>query len=182
VLSDEALVTAYLASGEAASLETLVERHLGPVRNLVFRMVLDDHLADDLTQEVFLQAIRGLPSFGGRAKFSTWLYRVAMNAIHNHVGRERRSPVEFREKLPDAGQTESRPDQAALGNELQRVLETALAELDPRLRAALVLTCLEGLPIKEAAAIEACSVPTMYWRMHRARKLLKSRLQKYLNE
>jgi RNA polymerase sigma-70 factor (ECF subfamily) len=181
VLSDEALVTAYLASREAAALETLVSRHLVPIRNLVFRMVLDDHVADDLTQEVFLQAIRGLPSFRGRAKFSTWLYRVAMNAIHKHLGRERRSPIEFREELPDAGHAGSPPDQAALSDELQGVLETALAELDPVLRAALVLTCLGGLPIPEAAAVENCSLPTMYWRIHRARRLLKCRLQKYLN-
>jgi RNA polymerase sigma-70 factor (ECF subfamily) len=181
VLSDESLVRAYLASGEAATLETLVRRHLKPIRNLVFRMLLDDHLADDLTQEVFLQAIRGLPKFRGRAKFSTWLYRVAMNAIHNHLGRERRSPVEFRGELPEAEQSELRPERVALGNELQRVLETALRELEPRLRAALVLTGLEGVPLKEAAAIEGCSLATLYWRIHRARKRLKSRLQKYLN-
>ena len=145
VLSDETLVAAYLASGDAAALDTLVRRHLGPIRNLVYRMVLDNHLADDLTQEVFLRAIRGLPTFAGQAKFSTWLYRVAMNTTHNHVRRQQRSPVEFVHEVPEGGQADGEPENEALGQELRGAIESALAGLAPTLRAAFVLTSLEGL-------------------------------------
>jgi len=72
VKSDEQLIACYRESGRAEALDTLTERYLGRVRAMIYPMVLDKTLADDLTQEVFLRAFRGLPSFDGRAQFSTW--------------------------------------------------------------------------------------------------------------
>jgi len=83
-------------------------------------MVLDDGTADDVTQEVFLRVVRHLPTFDGRSKFSTWLYRVAMNTCHSYLERARRSRLEFREELPERLDAASMPVQAVLDAELRR--------------------------------------------------------------
>ena len=89
--SDEELVASYLAGLGDTHLSELVDRHLGRVRSTVYAMVLDPAAADDLTQEVFCRAIGGLGSFGGRARFSTWLYRITMNTVRGFLARRRRS-------------------------------------------------------------------------------------------
>ncbi len=179
--SDEQLVASYQDSGRREALEELAERHLGAVRAMIYPMVLDKTVADDLTQEVFLRAIRGLAGFDGRAKFSTWLYRVAMNTTHSFLARRNRSPVSFQRELPDQPQQTSKtPEGTAMENELDGAIRAALADLTPKLRAAIVLTALEQKDAAEAARIEGCSTATMYWRIHEARKQLKKRLEGHL--
>ena len=179
--SDEQLIDCYRESGVRQPLDELVGRYLGKVRGTVYAMVLDAALADDLTQEVFLRAIRGLAGFDGRAKFSTWLYRVAMNTTHSFLARRSRSPVTFhpdpRDRPHEAGQS---PEGAAMECELDAAIRAALADLTPKLRAAIVLTSLEQKDASEAARIEGCSIATMYWRIHEARKQLKKRLERHL--
>ena len=180
--SDEQLIDCYLESGEPCALEELVGRYLNKVRGTVYAMVLDTSLADDLTQEVFLRAIRGLPGFDGRGQFSTWLYRVAMNTTYSFLARRSRSPVTFRPELPDRPCGADRtPVGAAMEVELDGAIRAALADLPPKLRAAVVLITLEHFDAAEAARIEGCSTGTIYWRMHKARKQLKKCLERHLD-
>jgi RNA polymerase sigma-70 factor, ECF subfamily len=177
VKSDEQLVNCYRESGHAEALEELVRRHLGKVRAMIYPMVLDPAITDDLTQEVFLRMLGGLAAFNGRSQFATWLYRVTMNTACSFLARQARSPVTFCATVPDCAQPDGRrPEQAAAGAELDDAVEAALRELSPKLRAAIVLTAIRQLPVGEAAQIEGCTTATMYWRIHRARKLLKQRL------
>ena len=179
--SDEQLVASYQDSGQREALDELTERHLGTVRAMIYPMVLDKTLADDLTQEVFLRVFRGLTSFDGRSRFSTWLYRVTMNTAHGFLARHRRSPVNFRAELPDRCQSSSEhPESAAMQGELESAVEAAVRDLPPKLRAAMVLITLERLEVGEAARIEGCTKATMYWRLHEARKRLKRRLKGHL--
>ena len=90
--SDEQLVAAWRQSGDRGPLETLAARHVATVRRMVHSMTIDDTLTDDLVQEVFLKAFRRLGSFEGRARFTTWLYRIAMNTVHDAVARRLRAP------------------------------------------------------------------------------------------
>ena len=105
---DEDLIRSYRASGSESALNELVGRHIGQIRRLVFSMVLDDAVADDLTQDVFLRAIRGLASFDGRSQFSTWIYRVAMNTVYSHLDRHGRSPVVFDSEMSDGKESSTR--------------------------------------------------------------------------
>lgn len=179
--SDEQLIAGYRDSGQNHALEELTGRYVGKVRAMIYPMVLDRTLADDLTQEVFLRAFRGLAGFNGRSRFSTWLYRVAMNTAHSFLARRRRAPVSFRGELPDCPQTKSGgPAATAMQRELEAAIEAALGELPPKLRAAVVLTSLEQMDVAEAARIEGCTRATMYWRIHEARKRLKRRLESHL--
>ena len=179
--SDEQLIDCYFQSGDRHALEELVGRYLKKVRGTVYPMVLDASLADDLTQEVFLRAIRGLAGFDRRAKFSTWLYRVAMNTTHSFLTRRNRSRLTFHPELPDrpheAGKS---PEGAAMDGEIDGAIRAALADLPPKQRAAIVLILLEHVNVAEAARIEECSTATIYWRIHKARKQLKKCLERHL--
>jgi RNA polymerase sigma-70 factor (ECF subfamily) len=179
-LNDEQLVSTYRESGKAELLDQLMVRHLPKVRGLVFRMLLDDGSTDDVTQEVFLKAFRGLDSFQGQSKFGTWLYRVAINVVHDFLRKENRSRVEYRADLPQPESEAVKPEQAALQSELMGEVHQALAGLSPSLRAAMALTVLDQHSPKEAAEIEDCSLETMYWRIHEARKQLKQGLNHYV--
>ena len=179
--TDEQLVAAYRDSGKTEALEELVGRYVGRIRGFAYQMVLDPSAADDLTQEVFLRVLRGLPTFRGRSKFSTWLYRLAMNAARSFLTKRNRSPLGSRTDLTETAQARyPQPDRAALDAELEASVEAALRGLSPKLRGAIVLTSLQNLEAKEAARIEGCTTATMYWRIHEARRQLKKRLEKYL--
>jgi RNA polymerase sigma-70 factor (ECF subfamily) len=176
--SDEQLVAAWRASGDRAALEALATRHLATVRRMVHSMTLDDGLADDLAQEVLLRAFRSLGSFAGRARFTTWLYRIAMNTVHGAVARQRRSPIESGAVLSDAAASGSEaPASRAERAEFDGAVGRALAALPPKLRAAIVLVTIEELDPAEAARIEGCTRATIYWRLHEARKRLAESLR-----
>lgn len=177
---DRQLIARYQQAGCREALDQLVREHIGKVRSVVFPMVLDHSLADDLTQESIMKAVRGLPKFDGRAAFSTWLYRIAMNTVNSHFERNGRAPVTFQSEVPEPTFGGSAPDGVAVECELATDIETALQTLSPKLRAAIVLTCLQGLSADEAASIEGCSTGTMYSRVHEARKQLKQKLARHL--
>jgi len=148
---------------------------------MISQMVLNDADADDLTQEVFLRAIRGISGFQGRSQLSTWLYRIAMNTVHNFLRRQNRRQPAPGEVLEDrADLRASTPERLAMAGELNNAITAAVGSLPPALRAAVVLTILQGLRVREAAKIEGCTAATMYWRIHKARKVLKKRLEEYL--
>jgi RNA polymerase sigma-70 factor (ECF subfamily) len=180
--SDEELVDSFRRTGQTRDLDVLLGRYVGRLRRTIYAMVLNASDADDLTQEVFLRAIRGLPQFSGQSRFSTWLHRVALNTTRRFLRRRAGSPVVPAAVLPDpAGPASDQPEREAMQAEMNQQITAALAELSPPLRAAVALTVLEGISAQEAARIEDCSRATMYWRVHRARKILTQRLAKYLS-
>lgn len=175
--SDEDLVMSVCQQNRRDALDELVRRHLGAVRGLAFQMLLDHDAADDVAQDVFLRVIRGLHAFRADAKFSTWLYRIAMNCIYTALRKQNRRPTPDQEVLVDRAVSPSTtPEGVAIGLELGVRIQAALAELSPKLRAAIVLTCIQEKSGEEAAEIEGCTASTIYWRVHEARKLLQRRL------
>jgi RNA polymerase sigma-70 factor, ECF subfamily len=177
--SDEQLVALYRTAGDSTSIEELLGRYLSRINALIFPMVLDETIADDLTQEVFLRAFRGLSDFRAKASFSTWLYRIAMNATYDYL-RQRNKKCFTRDLNDSHPDSDHRgPECLALQAELDNEIRTALAGLSPRLRAAIVLTSIHDLSPQQAACIEHCSTATMYWRIHEARKRMRSQLERY---
>lgn len=178
--TDEQIVASYQATGRDEAFDLLVARHLGRVRDFAYRMVLCNATADDIAQEVFVKVYRNLGNFRGDAKFTTWLYRVTINTVReNRRGRSRHPPEPLAGVDPPARAYEQ-PDRKAMDAELAAEIEKALGLLSEKLRTAIVLTLLEGLPAKEAAAIEGCTVSTIHWRIHQARKELKRTLKRRL--
>lgn len=178
--SDAELLEDYRASGDSSVLGILIRRHVGLVRGTIFPMVVDESVTDDLTQEVFLKAVRGIHGFEGRASFSTWLCRIAVNTTQSFLSRQGRSPVSFCSEIPDPAGGDA-PDQVAVHCELKQEIEMAIEELSPKLRAAISLISIQGRTVEEAAEIQQCSTSTMYWRIHEARKQLKNRLARHLS-
>jgi len=178
---DDEIVAVFQTRGDARALEPLVRRYTPMVRSMLYQMVLNEADADDLTQDVFLRVMNGLGQFDGRARFSTWLYRIVMNTAHTFLSRRGRCPVRPSDRLaalPDRNHPQ--PDQAAMANELDADIAAALASLPATLRAAIVLTAIHKLDGREVAKIERCSAAAVYWRVHKARKILRERLGQYL--
>lgn len=178
--SDEQLIVAWRQSADRGPLEILASRHLTTVRRMIHSMTLDDGLADDLVQEVFVRAFRSLSSFQGRARFTTWLYRITMNVVHDTLARRQRSPIDGQSELPhDATSRTELPGATVEQAELDQAVTRAIAALSPKLRAAAVLVMIEELDPAEAARIEGCSRATIYWRLHEAKKRLALALREH---
>jgi RNA polymerase sigma-70 factor (ECF subfamily) len=179
-ISDEQLIAKYQATRASADLDELFARHLQVVRNLAYRIVMSNSAADDITQEVFICVFRNAHTFRGDAKFSTWLYQITMNATKAYFRKQTHRTELPDEDLKNLSYTNNPPDQRVMHNELTNEIERALAKLSRKLRTAIILTSIEHLSASAAAKIESCSVPTMHWRVHQARKQLKQHLHRYL--
>jgi RNA polymerase sigma factor (sigma-70 family) len=106
---------------------------------------------------------------------------VALNTTYSYLQRKKRSRVEYVRSPPEPHAGQPGPDESVLADELSNAITAALAGLSPKLRAAIVLTSLQQLDVREAAGIEGCTTATMYWRIHQARKQLRLRLEKWLS-
>ncbi len=180
---DAELVDSYQRNQDLNVINTLLKRHVERTRGLIYGMVLDESDADDLLQETFLNAVRGLPRFDGRSAFSTWLYRIAVNTTRRFFQSRGRSRHVAEGDLTELrGTMADEPEHRAATKELHNDITAALATLSPRLRAAIVLTVIEGLPTKEVAEIEECAPETIRWRVHEARKILKQQLAEHLKQ
>jgi RNA polymerase sigma-70 factor (ECF subfamily) len=181
-LTDEDLVLAFRDSGVSAHLDRLFSRNIPTVRAMIYQMVLNHADADELTQEVFVRVARGIDRFNSKACFSTWLHRIVMNCTKTFISRRARHTVDFHESPPEMpADSCSRPDLAVSAAEVDGRIQQALASLRPKLRAAVVLTMIQNVPLPEAARIEGCALPTMYWRVHEARRQLKHLLKECLS-
>lgn len=144
-------------------------------------MVMDHAAADDITQEVMVRAIGGLGSFKRESLLSTWITRIALNTTYTYLERRHR---QWTEPLPTVAVDptfEHSPTHVAIGKELDARIQSSLQQLTPKLRAAIVLTAIQGVSPGEAAEIEQCTVSTMHWRIHEARKQLRNHLKEYVN-
>jgi RNA polymerase sigma-70 factor (ECF subfamily) len=172
--SDEDLVArSGQSEGERAFAE-LLRRHQGKVRGLLLRLASDRTLADDLAQEVFLRAYRGLAGFEGRARFSTWLYRIAYNVYLNHRTRVRELAA-----LPEGFESGAMAPETALSasrSDLRRDLDVAIAALPERYRAVVMLYYLEDVSYPEIAEILDLPLGTVKTHLHRAKRLLRENL------
>ena len=141
------------------------------IHSLCCRMTGSLADADDLAQETFIQAYQHLDSFRAEARFSSWLYRIAMNQCLNWQKRKQRQE-RLHQEWSEQDQQPSGPD----GRQAQQIQE-ALMKLPPKQRAAVILTTWDGLNHAEAAAVLGCSETTVSWRVFAARAKLKRLLR-----
>lgn len=176
-LSDEEIVKRVLA-GDTGLFELLIRRHDQRVYRLARAIVRNEADAEDIAQETYLRAFQHLTQFAGRAKFTTWLLRIA---LHEALARYRDS-ARF-EELDDiaeseAGHTDPRssPEQMAARGEIRDVVKRAIDELPPTLRTVLMLREIEGMSTPEAAAVLEISEDNLNVRLHRAKAALREKL------
>lgn len=170
-------------SGDAAAFEALVRRHQRRVYGLLLRMLGNVQEAEDVAQETFLNLHRHGHRFRSQSRFSTFLYRVAVNAALNRrrsLGRRRarREALERRQQAGEDLPSSPRcPEAAAVGGQIQARVQAAIAVLPPHLRVPLVLFDIEGLSYAEVAAVLRVAEGTVKSRIHRARQALRERLR-----
>ena len=172
-------------AGDTEAFRTLVEIHSDQVYRALRGFGLDAEEAQEVAQEVFLRAWRGLKGFEGRAQLSTWLYRIAFNESQRRLSRRTPEPARSGpdgenalDSVTDAPR--SRPEAKALEHELERVVWDALAKLPALWRAAVVLRDIEGLSTDEAAAVLGVRPAALKSRLHRGRMQLRTLLEPYL--
>jgi len=158
-------------AGDSEAFEALVRQHQRMIHSLCYRMTGSLADAEDLAQESFIHAYRHLAEFRGEARFSSWLYRIAVNQCLNWKKRSQRQ-----EQLNQQWSEEeisSASDDPARAERVQ----DALLKLNPKQRAAMVLTTHDGLTHAEAARALGCSETTVSWRLFAARRKLKAMLK-----
>lgn len=174
-LSDEALLAA-CATGEAAALGALYDRHAAGVRRFLARMSgTDDRDLDDLVQDTFAAAAPAARRFDGRSAVRTWLLGVAANVVRHHVRSEVRRK-RWTDAAAGAAPVQADGRELVLEHERAAALAAAIAALPAPLREVFVLVYLEGIPGPEVAALVGVRPGTVWKRLHEARAALRASL------
>lgn len=164
--------------GDHPAFEELVRRTHADTFALARRLVSDEDDARDVVQETYLRAFRSIKKFRGDAQFTTWLYRITANCASTHLGRRRRHRHDELDKevaVPDL-HPDHDPALVADASLLRDRLESAIAELPPRLRAVVVLRDIYDLNHAEIADELGISESAAKVRLHRARRKLRTQV------
>ena len=170
-MQDSEIIERVLA-GEHAAYATLVERHQPQILRLLERLVGCRETAQDLAQEAFIAAFRGLKSFQQKSSFSTWLFTIARNKSINAIKKRRIPSTENPPEKPDF----SEPSDALTRDELYIELDKALESLSPEHKRAFVLAEFENLSYEQIEQIEGVRIGTVKSRINRAKHRLRSAL------
>jgi RNA polymerase sigma-70 factor (ECF subfamily) len=170
-MTDEELAARVTGFDDQAAFQALVERHQGPIRGFLRRLLAGDHgAADDLAQDTFLLAYRKLPAWGARGSLSSWLHTIAYRQFLRY--NERRSRQTVMAEPPDSGFD---PRGAV---EAEILLPALMRQVGPEERACLTLAYAAGMSHAEIGAITGLPVGTVKSRIFRG----KEKLQNWLNE
>lgn len=172
--------------GDREAFGVLVRKHQRRVYATALHIMGTHGDADDVAQDAFVRAFRGIAAFDGRADFFTWLYRITVNTALNHLRSRKRmrsisergaQGVEAEGGRPERlGERSSTPGEWAELSERFRRVVSEVCDLSPTLRVTLVLAVVEQLPYREIAAILEVPEGTVAWRVNEARKQLRLRL------
>jgi len=179
--TDEELV-ARTIGGDADSFNELIHRWERPIYALAYRQIGREEDARDVCQDTFLRAYRGLNGFRGQAKFSSWLYRIALNLCRDWMRRERRTPVVQAPEDMDlmdlaAAREPSESIEDRVGrHDLTRAVERAMALLPEEQRTAIVLKEYQGLTFQEIADLLGCPLSTVKTRLYQGLTVLRREL------
>jgi RNA polymerase sigma-70 factor, ECF subfamily len=171
----------------------LLELHRDRVFNITYRMLGNRSEAEDVSQEVFITVFKTIDSFRGDSKFSTWLYRVAVNHTKNRIKYLARRHDKKRDELDErSAETNSatsgsparaaQPDKALASAQMEKLMQEAIASLDEDQREVVVLRDIEDLSIEEICEITGLPDGTVKSRLHRARLVLRKKLQRHVEE
>lgn len=180
--TDEELV-ARSKDGDADSFNQLILRWERPIYALAYRTIGREEDARDIVQETFLRAFRALPGFKGQSKFSSWLYRIALNLCRDWARRQRRTPtvampegVDLIELASEQGPVESIEDLVSR-RQLGRTVAEAMKTLPDEQRTAILLKEYHGLTFQEIADLQGCPLSTVKTRLYQGLSVLRRQLE-----
>ncbi len=171
--------------------DVLLDRYQKKIFNVLLRMTGDFDEASDLTQDVFVQAYRALPSFRGDSKIYTWLFRIAVNRCKNRMKQISRvgnvaggsldDPVDLEDNLTrDVPDLSFAPERLLERAELREIVNEEIDNLPPDFRLVVILRDIQGLSYREMAEVIGISLEAVKSRLFRARSHLRERLRPYL--
>jgi RNA polymerase sigma-70 factor (ECF subfamily) len=183
----EATLIERLKARDQEAFEAIFNLYSPKLYNVARRILGEVADAEEVIQDVFWTVYRKAETFRGTARFSTWLYRLTVNAALGRLRRRKTRDVDYDEFLPkfkEDGHHAVRPvvdwsdslEEKYAKHELQRLLENALQQLKPIDRSVVVLSDVEGLSDREIAAALSLTVPAVKTRIHRARLFLRGKL------
>jgi len=169
-------------AGDGRACEELFRRFVHSVFATARRLAGNAADAEDITQETFIRAFRGIGGFEQRSSFRTWLYRILLNVAQDFSRKRAKGPLGTSVQLYEgedalAAGAEDGPAEQAGAEEERRLLRRAMGELPERERVALTLVYLEGMSCSEAAEVMEVREGTVYWWLHEARRRLARRLR-----
>jgi RNA polymerase sigma-70 factor, ECF subfamily len=186
--NDDFRLVALAQQGDMRSYDALVTRHRGRIYAMIRNMIHQEADAWDLSQEVFIKAWHALPRFEAKARFSTWLYRIAHNVVYDWTRKrkiisagELNDEIFERERIdsgsfttPSGGES---PDDSMSHGELRAKIEAALNKLSAEHREVVLLKDVQGLSYKEIAEAMASTLGTVMSRLYYARQKLQALLK-----
>jgi RNA polymerase sigma-70 factor (ECF subfamily) len=173
------------------SFETIVSRYETKVHNLAMRLTRNPEDAEEVLQDVFVTVYRKISGFEGKAKFSSWLYRITVNAAFMKLRKRKQDQsVSLDDMLPHLQNKAitqrnafgARSDSLALNNEIKNALEGAIDKLPEEYRAVFILRDIDGLSNKEVGEILDLSIPAVKSRLHRSRLMLRKKLKRFYED
>jgi len=183
--TDQDLIEA-IRAGNPRRFSVLVDRHKDRAMTLALRIVGERGAAEELVQDAFLRAYRGLEKFRGDAKFSTWFYRILYNVCMTRVLRRPKEKVEWSDDdmrtLDVADQDVPSAQERMEAEEMQALLKEELARIPQAFRSALTLFYVQELSYEEMASVLEMPLGTVKTNLSRGRVLLRKRVMERLNE
>jgi RNA polymerase sigma-70 factor (ECF subfamily) len=183
-MGDDADAIARAKAGDSAAFASLVRKYQRRVYATAYHIMGNHGDADDVAQDAFIRAYRGLATFEGRSDLFTWLYRITVNTSLNHLRSRRRATTSNADPESEAVAAQranedpiKTPEEWSVLSQRVRHTLLALCELSPTLRVTLVLATVEGLPYREIAEVLEIPEGTVAWRVNEARKQLRARLE-----
>jgi len=194
-LSDEELVQMYVNDSLEGAFNELVDRHGDKIFRTAYRITGDMTAAEEVLQNVFIILVQSLKSFRNDSKFTTWLYKVAMNTSFMYLRSKKKvndneMKIEDLTRFDESGNLQdvflkdwsNVPEDKILSKEGNTKLEEAIDELPEKYKSVFQLKDVEGLPNQEVADILDLSLPAVKSRALRARLFLRERLSDYYQE
>ena len=189
-ISDVGLVDEFKA-GDISAFEEIISRYESKVMNLALRFTRNQEDAEEVLQDVFTTVYRKIDGFRGQSAFSSWLYRIVVNAAFMKLRKRKQTQtVSIDDLAPAVKQycmerdavTNQHLHNVAISRELQEVLQRAIDRLPDQYRAVFVLRDVDGLSNQETGEILNLSIPAVKSRLHRSRIMLRKKLQRYYED
>lgn len=177
--TDEALASA-LRDGNDTALDALMLRWQLPLRAFLFRHLQNEADALDLAQDTFVRIYRHRENYREGARFSTWMFQIALNLCRDHGRRRARRPLVALDAAPESSDAQPSPDSAAIADERTAAIRAAIAALPENLRAPLLLSTYDDLSHIEIAKIIDATPKAVETRLARARHQLRQTLARWL--
>ncbi len=177
--------------GSIEAFEEIMERYESKIFNLAMRLTRNQEDAEEVIQDVFSTIYKKVAGFEGKSAFSSWLYRIVVNASFMKLRKRKQQATVFLEDLgPNLKQhhldndplSVVRGDSIALNKEVRETLSAAIGRLPDQYRAVFVLRDVDGLSNQEVGEILKLSIPAVKSRLHRSRLMLRKKLLRYYKD